>query len=97
VRYRLTRAAEDDLIGIFRQGAVLFGPVQAERYFRELEKVFDLIAASPEIARERAEISPPVRVHPHKTHLVVYLIEDGGGVLIVRIRHSHEDWVSAPV
>ncbi|WP_341871205.1 type II toxin-antitoxin system RelE/ParE family toxin [Stappia indica] len=44
------------------------------------------------MARERGEISPPVRIHPFKAHLVVYVMEEDGGILVVRIRHGHEDW-----
>ncbi len=55
--------------------------------------LFDLIVANPQMARERHEISPPVRVHPFKAHLIVYTVLETGDVLIIRIRHSHEDWM----
>ena len=92
--FRLSLAAEDDVISIAEEGVRLFGPVQAKRYHEELFAIFDLIAASPHIARERHELSPPMRIHPFKAHLVVYQIEDEGGILIVRVRHGHEDWSS---
>lgn len=44
------------------------------------------------MARERQELSPPMRIHPFKAHLVVYHIEEDGDVLIVRVRHGYEDW-----
>lgn len=44
------------------------------------------------MARERAELSPPVRIHPFKAHLVVYLSESETDILIIRVRHGHEDW-----
>ncbi|MFN3364093.1 MAG: type II toxin-antitoxin system RelE/ParE family toxin [Allorhizobium sp.] len=44
------------------------------------------------MARQRTELSPPVRVQRYRAHLVIYLTEDGGGVLIVRVRHGREDW-----
>lgn len=90
--FRLTELAEDDVIGIAEDGVRLFGAAQAQRYHNELFAVFELIAASPRMARERQEISPPVRVHPFKAHLIIYTIEENGDVLIVRIRHGHEDW-----
>lgn len=95
--YRLTRVAEDDIIRIYLDGARLFGPEQAERYHHELESVFDLIGHNPKLARQRHEITPPVRIHPHRSHLIVYLDDEHGGVLILRVRHSHEDWESDPV
>ncbi len=95
--YRLTQRAEEDIIRIFREGVLLFGAEQAERYHADLEALFRLIADNPRIAREREEITPPVRIHPHKAHLIVYLIEEDSDVLIVRVRHGHEDWENDPV
>jgi len=90
--FRLSIAAEEDVIGIAEQGIRLFGPVQARQYHDELFAIFDMIAANPRMARERPELSPPMRIHPFKAHLAVYRIEKDGGILIVRVRHGHEDW-----
>jgi toxin ParE1/3/4 len=95
-RYRLTRAAEADLITIYREGARLFGTAQAERYHAELGTIFDLLARHPEMARERLELTPPMRLHPHKAHLILYRVEADRSVLIVRLRHAREDWVEYP-
>jgi toxin ParE1/3/4 len=57
----------------------------------------DLIAKNPQMAREREEISPPVRIHPFKAHLIVYQIEQNGSVFILRIRNAFEDWISDPL
>lgn len=97
MRFSLSVEAEEDIIEIAEQGVRTFGSVQARRYHDELFAVFDLIAENPRIAREREEISPPVRIHPFKAHLVVYRIEENGAILVVRIRHGHEDWAGDPV
>jgi toxin ParE1/3/4 len=91
--FRLSREAENDIIGIAEAGLRLFGQKQARHYHDALFDVFGLIAANPRMARLRHEISPPVRVHPFKAHLILYLEEEGGDVLIVRVRHGHEDWM----
>lgn len=93
--FRLTQAAEDDIIGIAEQGVRLFGPIQARRYHDELFALFGVLSAYPRLVRERLELSPPMRIYPFKAHLVVYRIEAGGDVLIVRIRHAHENWGEA--
>lgn len=95
--FRLTLAAEDDIIRIAEGGVRLFGPAQARRYHDELFAIFDLIAANPRMARERHELSPPMRIYPFKAHLVIYRIEDDDDVLIVRVRHGHEDWASEAI
>ncbi|MCR8550044.1 MULTISPECIES: type II toxin-antitoxin system RelE/ParE family toxin [Rhodobacterales] len=42
------------------------------------------------MAREREEFTPPVRIHPSGSHLVIYRRE-GQGVEIIRILHTHQD------
>ncbi len=95
--FRLTSKAVDDISHIFLEGVRLFGMSQAEKYHLGMEKVFQLLALNPELARERDEITPPVRIHPYGVHLIVYVVEQGGDVLIVRVRHGHEDWQEQPV
>ena len=50
----------------------------------------------PRAARLRHEIDPPVRAHPYKAHLIVYEIEAEDGIVVLRVRHSREDWHSDP-
>lgn len=88
----LSLAAEEDIVDIAEEGVRLFGAAQARQYHEDLFTIFNLIAANPRMARERFEISPPVRIHPFKAHLVVYRIEEGGDILVIRVRHGHEDW-----
>ncbi len=90
--YRLSRKAEEDILDVFLYGAEQFGLSQAAHYQGQLEKTFDFLADNPRIARERHEIAPPVRIHPIGSHLIVYTLDDHGEILIVRVRHGHEDW-----
>lgn len=91
--FRLSLAAEEDVVAIAEHGIRLFGAAQARQYHEELFAIFDLIAANPRIARERPELSPPLRIHPFKAHLIVYRIDTDGDVFVVRVRHGHEDWI----
>jgi toxin ParE1/3/4 len=93
--YRLSRKAEDDLIQIYVAGTRGFGAAQAERYYAGLETAFAFLADYPQAARERVEILPPVRIHPYRSHVIVYVVDDEG-VLILRVRHGREDWESQP-
>lgn len=91
--YRLTLEAEADIIDIARAGLRMFGKQQAARYHDALFDLLDLIAANPKMARERPEITPPVRIMPYKAHLVVYVIDENEDVIVVRVRHGHENLV----
>ena len=95
MRYRLSRRAEEDLIEIYVAGVQAFGVTQAERYQDAVEAAFDLITEFPEIARERSEFDPRVRIYPCKSHVVVYLVTSDGPY-IVRVRHGREDWEASP-
>lgn len=90
--FRLSRQAEEDIVAIAEHGILAFGEAQASRYHQELITLMALIGDHPRMARERREIVPPVRIQPFKAHLVVYLIEDNGEVLVLRVRHAHENW-----
>lgn len=86
----LRPAAIGDLSDIWGHGAAEWGPDQADRYAEGLFGLFDLLAEFPELARERAELSPPVRIHPIRSHLVIYRW-NGQAVEIIRILHAHRN------
>ncbi|SOC83385.1 toxin ParE1/3/4 [Ensifer adhaerens] len=90
-RYRLTPQAISDLEAIWAYGAEVWSVEQAEAYTDELTRIFNLIATFPEIAREYREFSTPVRVHTHRTHIVIYVTQSDY-VLIVRILGGRQDW-----
>lgn len=94
--YWLSQRAEEDLIGLYVSSTREFGNAQAERYYAGLERAFEFLSEYPRAARERPEISPPVRVHPYRAHVIVYMVTEDE-VLILRIRHGHEDWEPSPI
>lgn len=91
-RYRLSRKAEEDIIATFLYGVAQSGIQQAERSHELLERTFEFLAQNPEAARERAEITPPVRIHPIESHIVIYTVDESGDIFVVRVRHGREDW-----
>ena len=92
--YRLSQAADNDLISLYLEGAMRFGLAQADRYHESLARAFRFLAEHPKAARERTEINPPVRCHPHGAHMIIYLIDGDGDAYILRVRHAREDWES---
>lgn len=91
--YALAPKAEADLETIWRYTAQTWSIKQADTYVRELTGTFSLIASMPEMARERREFNPPVRIHVNQSHLVVYLLRDPG-IVILRVLGGQQDWVS---
>ncbi|MCB4806374.1 toxin ParE1/3/4 [Methylobacterium brachiatum] len=92
--FRTSPQADDDIAYAYVEGAVRFGVGQAERYQDGLFAAFQILADNPLMARERCELRPPVRLHPYRAHMIVY-VEDGPSILIVRVLHGRQDWESA--
>ena len=90
-RQLLTPAAQRDLDDIWDYTARTWSPQQASAYLRSLKQALQMIASQPRLAREREDISPPVRIHPFASHLIIYRIEDDH-ILVIRIVHSRQSW-----
>ena len=88
------RAAERDLLLIYRHSRREFGLLQAQKYRDRFERAFTLIQTFPAIAPERGEFTPPVRVHPVGSHVVLFRVA-GERIEVIRIRHAHEDWLGS--
>ena len=82
--------AEQDLIEIWLYTLNEWGEYQADKYLDDLDAAIRLLAEQPLICRERTELNPPVRIHHHAHHLIVYLaLEDG--INVVRVLHESMD------
>jgi toxin ParE1/3/4 len=89
--YKTTRQADQDIIDIYVHGAAEFGVDQAEHYHAGMVSVFKLLADNPQLARERPEFDPPVRLHPYQAHMIAYNVRDDG-ILIIRVLHGRLAW-----
>lgn len=94
MNFRTSPQADEDIANAYVAGAVRFGVAQADRYQDGLFDTFRMLADNPQMARERLELVPPVRLHPYQAHMIVY-VEFHGGILIVRVLHGRQDWESA--
>ncbi|MCQ0990343.1 type II toxin-antitoxin system RelE/ParE family toxin [Jiella marina] len=89
--YKLSALAEQDFYDIYVEGALQFGEGQAEKYQAGLLHTLSLIAENPQMARERREITPPVRIHPYRAHLIIYTIR-ANDVFVLRLPRASRDW-----
>ena len=88
--YRLTPAARKDPEGIWAYTVERRGVESTLDYIDGIEAACDRLVAMPLMCRERHEYSPPVRIHPCREHLVVY-VRDGDDISVVRVLHSRMD------
>jgi toxin ParE1/3/4 len=91
--YRLSPRALADLEEIWRYSAETWSIAQADEQVDTLVRLFETIAGMPGLARERHEFSPPVRIHVHDSHLIVYGLSRGR-VVILRLLGTRQDWLS---
>ncbi|MDZ7628328.1 MAG: type II toxin-antitoxin system RelE/ParE family toxin [Parvularculaceae bacterium] len=92
---RFTKEADADIIRLYIEGAERFGAPEAEKYIAGFEAACAFIERSPLAVRERSEFEPPMRIHPYRSHVIIFVVEEGG-VLVIRVRHAREDWASNP-
>ncbi len=64
---------------------------QANSYLTGLRRTLDLLAEQPQIARLRRDMIPPVRVHPYRSHLLVFTADDTM-LEVIRVVHARSDW-----
>ncbi len=91
LRLALRPAARHDLEDIFAYTASTWSLDQADRYLRGLYKVMQTLQEFPELAPERPEFDPPVRLHLCQRHLIVYRAE-AETLEILRILHTRQNW-----
>jgi len=88
-RYRLSKAAEEDLIGIARFGDEHFGLVQSNRYRDQLQRRFSVLAEQPNLYPAVDHIRKGYRRSVCGAHSIFYRI-DGEVVEIVRILKNQD-------
>ena len=91
MKIEISAQANADLDRMVQEGLRQFGRKQTEAYLESTYTAFRMIADFPYANREYAEFKPPVRVYPHRSHLIIYVVE-GEQLNILRIRHGREDW-----
>lgn len=91
LRIVLTRRAQSDLESIWDHTAETWSLNQAEAYFVDLNGLLALLAEQPKIARERTEFTPPIRIHPFRSHLVIFRVS-GDLLQVIRVVHVRANW-----
>lgn len=84
-------SAVADLDALYFQGTERWGRVQAREYLEALDKLFNLLSEQPETAREREDVNPPVRIHPFRSHVVIYSVS-ATECDILRVPHTRSNW-----
>jgi toxin ParE1/3/4 len=85
-----TEAAERDLMNIWSYTYKNWGDDQADQYLDGLDSAIRLLADNPLLCRLRVELIPPVRIHGHAHHLIIYALSPDK-ITVVRVLHESMD------
>lgn len=88
---RLTPKAQSDLQDIWLYGAETWSPAQADIYLEALGQRFDALCSMPTMAREYAEFTPPVRIHPSGPHVTIYVFDEVH-LDVIRVLGGRQNW-----
>jgi toxin ParE1/3/4 len=86
-KFRLSRRAEADLLGIAEFTIREWGKSQAARYLDELETCCQMLADNPGLGRPCGHVRPGLRRHEHGKRVLFYR-QEKNGILISRILHE---------
>jgi toxin ParE1/3/4 len=92
--YDLTRAARQDIRGIWVYTAEQWGERQADRYTGRLETCFGRIAEGRARSQSFSERYPQVRVTRCEHHYVFYVQPEGQKPLIIAVLHERMDMLA---
>jgi toxin ParE1/3/4 len=90
MRLSYTQEARRDLRSIYRSSVEKFGLAQADLYRDGLLAALAFCAETPQAVREFPDLRVAVRIHPYRSHLIVFMIVDDA-VRVIRVLHSRQD------
>ncbi len=89
--YLLTIAARKDLIDIGRFTTEKWGKRQRDKYLKQLDDAFKLLARQPEIGRDANDIKPAYKKFSQGSHIIFYRTGTESKIVVIRILHNSMD------
>ena len=89
--YLLTAAARKDVIEIGRFSTKKWGKRQRDRYLKQLDDAFEILARQPEIGKDAKDIKPGYRKFGHGSHVIFYRAGTDSKIVVIRILHGSMD------
>ena len=89
--YLLTAAARKDIMDIGRFTTGKWGKRQRDKYLKQLDDAFKLLARQPEIGRDADDIKPGYKKFSQGSHIIFYRAGTESKIVVVRILHNSMD------
>lgn len=91
--FLLTAAARKDILDIGRFTAEKRGKRQRDRYLKQLDNAFKLLARQPDIGLDADDIKPGYKKFSEGSHLIFYRAGTESKIVVIRILHNSMDIV----
>ncbi len=89
--FLLTSAARKDVIDIGRFTTEKWGRRQRDKYLKQLDDAFRLLARQPEIGRDAEAIKPGYKKFSQGSHLIFYRAGAESKIVVIRILYNSMD------
>lgn len=89
--FLLTAAARKDIIDLGRYTAEKRGKRQRDKYLKQLDDAFKLLARQPEIGRDAGDIKLGYKRFSQGIHTIFYRAGAESKIVVIRILHSSMD------
>ncbi len=86
--FRLTNAAEADLIEIGRYTRERWGDAQYRGYLTRLDDRFRMLAENPDVGIASDDVRQGYRRCPEGSHVIFYRVLDAETIEVVRVLHE---------
>lgn len=89
--YLLTAAARKDIVDIGRFTSEKWGKRQRDKYLKQLDDAFKLLARQSDIGRDADDIKPGYKKLSQGSHIIFYRAGTESRIVVVRILHNSMD------
>jgi toxin ParE1/3/4 len=89
--FELTKEAKEDLRKIARFTEKRWGRDQRFLYIKQFDDVFNLLAKTPSVGKKCDYIKNEYRKFPQSSHIIFYLEDVDGKIIVIRILHKSMD------
>ena len=89
--YLLTAAARKDIVDIGRFTSEKWGKRQRDKYLKQFDDAFKLLARQSDIGRDADDIKPGYKKFSQGSHIIFYRAGTESRIVVVRILHNSMD------
>ena len=91
--YKLSGAASNDIVGIYKFGIKTFGLEPAKEYLKSIENFLEELAIRPELARDASMFARNLKYYRFKSQVIFYVFDESNKIFVIRILGKRMDFI----